>query len=60
MTAVWHATFNFLTGCIACKAGTVAAVLSTLVMVWAVVVVVWSKPDTLSRTGKQVMGGAEA
>jgi membrane protease YdiL (CAAX protease family) len=60
MTAVWHAAFNFATGCIACKAGTAAAVLSTLVMVWAVVVVIWSKPATLSVIDKQAMGGVES
>ena len=54
MTAVWHGAFNFVTGCIACKAGIAAAVLSTLVMVWAVVVVVWFKPTALSHAGKQV------
>jgi membrane protease YdiL (CAAX protease family) len=57
MTAVWHATFNFVTGCTACKAGTAAAVLSTLVMVWAIAVVIWSKPATLSVTHKQATGG---
>jgi hypothetical protein len=53
MTAVWHGAFNFVTGCIACKAGVAAAVLSTCVMIWAVVVVVWFKPATLSNAGKQ-------
>jgi membrane protease YdiL (CAAX protease family) len=33
--AVWHGAFNFTTGCIACKTGATAAILSTLVMVWA-------------------------
>ena len=54
MTAVWHGAFNFVTGCISCKAGVAAAVLSTCVMIWAVVVVIWFKPATLSHAGKQV------
>jgi membrane protease YdiL (CAAX protease family) len=54
LVAVWHGAFNFVTGCVACKTGVAAAVVSTLVMVWAVVVVVWFKPVTLSRAGKQV------
>jgi membrane protease YdiL (CAAX protease family) len=54
LVAVWHAAFNFVTGCLACKTGVTAAVVSALVMVWAVVVVVWFKPATLSRVGKQV------
>lgn len=54
LVAVWHGAFNFVTGCVACKTGVAAAVLSTLVMVWAVVVVVWFKPATLSRADKQV------
>ena len=49
LVAVWHASFNLVTGCLACKTGVAAAVVSTLVMVWAVVVVVWSRPDSLSR-----------
>jgi membrane protease YdiL (CAAX protease family) len=53
LVAVWHGAFNFVTGCLACKTGLSAAVVSTLVMVWAVVVVVWFKPATLSRAGKQ-------
>jgi len=53
LVAVWHGAFNFVTGCLACKTGLAAAVVSTLVMVWAVVVVVWFKPATLSRAGKQ-------
>ncbi|MEJ2209677.1 MAG: type II CAAX endopeptidase family protein [Anaerolineae bacterium] len=56
LTAVWHGAFNFVTGCVACKAGVAAAVVSTFVMVWAVVVVVWFKPATLSHAGKQAPG----
>jgi membrane protease YdiL (CAAX protease family) len=60
LVAVWHAAFNFVTGCVACKTGVAAAVVSTLVMVWAVVVMVWSKPATLSGADKQVSrGGGE-
>jgi membrane protease YdiL (CAAX protease family) len=59
LTAVWHGAFNFVTGCVACKAGVAAAVVSTLVMVWAVVVVVWFKPARLSWISKQVRGGSE-
>jgi membrane protease YdiL (CAAX protease family) len=53
LVALWHGAFDFVTGCVACKTGIAAAVVSTLVMVWAVVVVVWFKPATLSRAGKQ-------
>jgi hypothetical protein len=54
LVAVWHAAFSLVTGCLACKTGVAAAVVSTMVMVWAVVVVVWFEPATLSRVGKQV------
>jgi membrane protease YdiL (CAAX protease family) len=60
LVAAWHAGFNFVTGCLACKTGIAAAVVSTVVMVWAVVVVVWFKPGRLSWGSKQVKGGAEA
>ena len=59
LTAMWHGAFNFVTGCVACKTGVAAAVVSTLVMVWAVVVVVWFKPARLSWVNKQVRGGVE-
>jgi membrane protease YdiL (CAAX protease family) len=59
LVAVWHAAFNFVTGCLVCKTGVTAAVVSTLVMVWAVVVVVWFKPARLSWVNKQVRGGVE-
>ncbi|RLC75834.1 MAG: CPBP family intramembrane metalloprotease [Chloroflexi bacterium] len=55
LVAVWHGAFNFVTGCVTCKTGVAAAVLSTLVMVWAVVVVLWFKPATLARADKQVL-----
>lgn len=55
LLAVWHGAFNYVTGCVTCKTGIEAAVLSTLVMVWAVVVVIWFKPATLSRADKPVM-----
>ena len=54
LLAVWHGAFNFTTGCVTCKTGVAAAVLSALVMVWAVVVVIWFKPATLSHADKQV------
>ncbi|MBN1660312.1 MAG: CPBP family intramembrane metalloprotease [Anaerolineae bacterium] len=54
LVAVWHAAFNFVTGCLACKTGVAAAVVSTVVMVWAVIVVIWSRPAALSRIGKPV------
>ena len=57
LVAVWHAAFNFVTGCVACKTGVAAAVVSTLVMVWAVVVVVWFKPASLSRKGTEMARG---
>jgi membrane protease YdiL (CAAX protease family) len=60
LVAVWHGAFNFVTGCVACKTGVGAAVVSTLVMVWAVVIVVWFKPATLSRLDQRVTGGVEA
>lgn len=53
IVAVWHGMFNFTTGCTACKAGLISAVLSTLVMVWAVVVVIVFKPANLSRASRQ-------
>jgi membrane protease YdiL (CAAX protease family) len=59
LVAVWHAAFNFVTGCLACKTGVAAAVVSTVVMVWVVVIVVWFKPTGLSWQHKQVMGGLE-
>ncbi len=59
LVAVWHGAFNFVTGCLVCKTGVAAAVVSTVVMVWAVVVVVWLKPARLSWVNKQVMGGVE-
>jgi membrane protease YdiL (CAAX protease family) len=55
--AVWHGAFDFTTGCIACKTGVTAAILSTLVMIWAVLTVILFKPAMLSRIDKQV-GGA--
>ena len=54
MTAGWHGAFDFVTGCITCKAGIAAAILSTCVMIWAVVVVVWFKPAVVSRADTQV------
>jgi membrane protease YdiL (CAAX protease family) len=60
LVAVWHAAFNFVTGCVACKTGVAAAVVSTLVMVWAVAVVVWFKPANLARSDQQTMGGVTA
>lgn len=59
MVAVWHGAFNFVTGCVTCKTGVEAAVLSTFVMVWAVVVVIWFKPAMLSWADKQVMRGVK-
>jgi membrane protease YdiL (CAAX protease family) len=60
LVAVWHGAFNFVTGCVACKAGATAAILSTLVMVWAVVLVAWFKPATLFRPDTQVPLGVES
>jgi membrane protease YdiL (CAAX protease family) len=54
MVAIWHGAFNFVTGCVSCKTGTAAAILSTLVMVWAAAIVVWFKPLLLSRYGKEI------
>ena len=60
LVAVWHASFNFVTGCIACKAGATAAILSTLVMIWAVVLVAWFKPAALSRSDAQIPLGVKS
>ena len=38
LVILFHGAFNFTTGCSACKAGAISAVISTLVMAWAVVV----------------------
>jgi membrane protease YdiL (CAAX protease family) len=54
MVILFHGAFNLTTGCTACKAGTISAVISTLVMVWAVVVMFWFKTANLSRSPKQV------
>jgi membrane protease YdiL (CAAX protease family) len=60
LVAVWHGTFNFVTGCVACKAGATAAILSTLVMIWAVVLVLWFKSATLSRPDAKAPLGVES
>ena len=49
---MWHGAFNFATGCVTCKSGIAAAVVSALVMVWAVVVVVLFGPAKLSHRDK--------
>ncbi len=54
IVAVWHGLFDYVTACVECKTGLIAAVLSTIVMVWAVVVVVAFKPANLSRCTKQL------
>ncbi len=55
MVVLFHGVFNFTTGCTACKAGVISAIISALVMVWAVIVVVLFKPTNLSRTEKHVI-----
>jgi len=55
MVTLFHGVFNFTTGCTACKAGMVSAIISTLIMVWAVIVVILFKPTNLSRTEKHVI-----
>ena len=60
LVAVWHAAFNFVTGCVTCKTGVEAAVVSTVVMVWAVVVVLWLKPARLTWVRKQAMGRSKS
>lgn len=60
LVAVWHGTFNFVTGCVPCKAGATSAILSTFVMIWAVVLVVWLKPATLFHRDTQVPLGVES
>ena len=61
LVAVWHAAFNFVTGCVTCKTGIEAAVVSTVVMVWAVVVVLWLKPARLTwATRKQLIGRSKS
>lgn len=53
VVAVWHGLFDYVTACVECKAGVIAAVLSTAVMIWAVIVVVLFRPAHLSRMPKQ-------
>jgi membrane protease YdiL (CAAX protease family) len=53
IVAVWHAAFNFVTACVACKTGASAAVVSALVMLWAVLVVIRYKPAGLVEAKKQ-------
>ncbi len=55
IVALFHGVFNFTTGCTACKAGMISAIISTLIMVWAVIVMVLFKPTNLSRTEKHVI-----
>lgn len=55
MTIVWHTSFNFMTACTACKAGSTSAVISTLVMVWAVWVVLRYRPAKLSVDEKSIL-----
>jgi membrane protease YdiL (CAAX protease family) len=55
MTAIWHGLFNYTTGCITCKADTIAAIISTLVMVWAVLIILIFKPTDLSHLDKQIV-----
>lgn len=55
MVALFHGVFNFTTGCTACKAGMISAIISTLVMVWAVIVVILFKPTNISHTEKQII-----
>lgn len=55
MVTLFHGVFNFTTGCTACKAGMISAIISTLIMVWAVIVVILFKPTNLSRTEKHVI-----
>jgi membrane protease YdiL (CAAX protease family) len=61
LVAVWHAAFNFVTGCVTCKTGVAAALLSTLVMLWAVVLVLAArfKPAALSHIDQQVIDGVK-
>jgi membrane protease YdiL (CAAX protease family) len=53
MVALWHGSFNFVTGSQAGE-GVIAAILSTVVMVWAALLIIWFKPANLSRLKKQV------
>jgi membrane protease YdiL (CAAX protease family) len=55
MTIIWHASFNYVTACSACKAGATSAVISALVMVWAVLVVVIFKPARLAAGRKSTL-----
>lgn len=55
MVAIWHGLFNYTTACTACKADTIAAIISTLVMIWAVLVVMIFKPANLSHITKRVI-----
>jgi membrane protease YdiL (CAAX protease family) len=60
MTIVWHASFNYVTACSLCKAGSTSAIVSALVMVWAVVVVLWFKPAHLSTAEKITLPSSRA
>lgn len=55
MVVLFHGVFNFTTGCTACKAGMISAIISTLIMVWAVIVIILFKPTNLSRAEKHVI-----
>jgi membrane protease YdiL (CAAX protease family) len=41
VVALWHGSFNFVTGCAACKIGLAAPIVSAAVMVWAIVLVIF-------------------
>ena len=60
MTIIWHASFNYVTACSACKAGATSAVISALVMVWAVLVVAIFKPARLAAGRKSTLPSGHA
>lgn len=55
LVAIWHGTFNYVTGCVTCKNDVTAMILSLLVILWALFVVVWFEPATLSDKEKQTL-----
>jgi membrane protease YdiL (CAAX protease family) len=55
IVAIWHGLFDYVTACIECKSGAIAATVSTLVMVWAVAVYFIYKPKNLAGTERHAV-----
>jgi uncharacterized protein len=54
IVAVWHGCFDFVTACIQCKSGLIAATLSTTVMIWAILIVPIFKLKNLFRRERHI------